>query len=441
MLPAALPLTAWAAQPATWNFQQIGVPAAQPLGNSGKGVLVAVVDTWVDASQPQFAGRVVDEADCLPGTCQDHAYAPDSCVHGTHVAGTIASANYGVAPEASILAVEVLSGPAGASDPSASCSGSADAVAAGIDFAVGKGARVINLSLADEVPFLFQPTDQAITNAVSNAFSHGVAVVIAAGNDSVPLSDSYGSDALVVAATGPSGQIASYSNSGPFVSVAAPGGDSGANDCAPLTCVLSTFPGTGFGLLEGTSMAAPHVSGLAALLFGQSPARSLADLFSVIEHTATPLGGGGFGLVNAAKALQAEPVPHPAVVPAAAGRPASAPSSGAAARAASGQGAPVSVSSPTTANSSGLNVPVGSAAPTTTHPSASATTAPASSTVPAAAGAPGAVADARLHPTRGTTTWASRNAAVLTIACLLLAISIGTWWWRARTRPAVRRAH
>ena len=311
---AAAPAAA-AAQPATWNFQQADVRAAQPLGDYGKGVLVAVVDTWVDPTQPEFAGRVVDEADCLPGSCQDHSYAPDSCVHGTHVAGTIASTDYGVAPEADILAVQVLSGPTGSPDPSASCSGSADTVAAGINYAVAKGAKVINLSVGDEVPGLFQSS--AITAAVTSAAQHGVVVVFAAGNQGVPLTDSYGNVALLVAATGPSGQLASYSNFNTAltgaVNVAAPGGDSGQGSCTASACVLSTYPDKQLGLMEGTSMAAPHVSGLAALLLAQDPSRGVSGVFSAIERTAKPLAGAGAGLIDAAQALRTEGAAYPPI--------------------------------------------------------------------------------------------------------------------------------
>ena len=314
VLGLVLPQTA-AAQPATWNFAQAKVPGAQYLGNYGRGVRVAVIDTWIDYTQPQFGGRVVDEADCLSGSCVDHSYHPDQCVHGTHVAGTIASADYGVAPSASILSVQVLSGPSGSSNnPAASCSGNATSVAAGISFAVAHGAKVINLSVADQVPGLFQST--AITSAVQSAASHGVLVVFAAGNDDLPLTDNYGNSALVVASTGPSGQLASYSNyNSPVtgdVNVAAPGGDTGATaSCATSDCVLSTFPHNQLGLLQGTSMAAPHVAGLAALLWSQNPSRSLSNVVSTIESTATSLTGAGAGLINAQAALQAEAASHP----------------------------------------------------------------------------------------------------------------------------------
>lgn len=422
-----------AAQPSTWNFQQADVPAAQGPGSYGKGVLVAVVDTWVDPNQAEFAGRFVDEADCLPGSCTDHRYAPDSCVHGTHVAGTIASADYGVAPEADILAVQVLSGPAGTPDPSASCSGSATTVAAGIDFAVAKGAKVINLSVGDYVPGVFQSSD--ISAAVANAAQHGVVVVFAAGNQGVPLTDSYGNDALIVAATGPSGQLSSYSNFNTAltgsVNVAAPGGDTGSSSaCSTATCILSTFPGGKVGLLEGTSMAAPHVAGLAALLLAQDPGRGASGVMSAIEKTAKPLPGAGSGLIDAAKALGLEAASHPVAraEPAPATGAVASPSTVTGLPGRSGTGAPVSSDTPApgappvqparSANrSAGPNgTAVGAPAPAASPPAARAVERPIAGP---AGDVPGKESGTGQRPDGSG--WAGRNAWILSIACLMLA--------------------
>lgn len=363
-----------AGQPCTWNFSAdagsthgANVYAGQALGREGAGVLVAVVDTWVDPTHPDFTGRVVDEADCIGGACKDHSYAPDSCTHGTHVAGTIASASFGVAPEADILAIQVLND--GGSSGS-QCSGSPSDIANGINFAVAHHARVINLSLGEAVPGLFQ--DSSITAAVHAAAAAGAVVVFAAGNSSSPgVTDNYGSDALLVAATGPSGAIAGYSNSGGSIAIGAPGGDDGAmfvdlNGCDPSDCILSTFPNNQYGLDEGTSMAAPHVSGAAALLFAENPNRSRADVIHALESTAQPLAGAGSGLLDVGKALALEP-PQPA---------AGGQTSGSASAASSGGGRSSTATHSTQSGSSALRASVGAAQPAPTTAPAPSTTSP-----------------------------------------------------------------
>lgn len=305
VLVPAMPISAASdecgSQPCTWNFDQIDVPAAQRPGEYGAGVTVAVVDTWVDFEHPELRHSVVDHAYCVggDGECRSNTYAPDSCDHGTHVAGTVASRHYGVAPEASILGVQVLEYEPG----SGSCTGSVDDVAAGIRYATAHDAQVVNLSLGALMPKLFQ--SQAVTDAVRQAAQRGVVVVFAAGNSGAPLSDDYGSAALLVAATGPDGRIASYSSRGDGIQLAAPGGESGGGfgGCTESRCVLSTVPDGDYGLYEGTSMAAPHVSGTAALLIAQQPRRGRDDVLAVLRSTARPLSGVRDGRVDAAAAL------------------------------------------------------------------------------------------------------------------------------------------
>ncbi|MBW3654458.1 MAG: S8 family serine peptidase, partial [Actinobacteria bacterium] len=105
--------------------------------------------------------------------------------------------------------------------------------------------------------------------ASKKAARAGVVVVFSAGNASLPVTDSYGGSAVIVAATGRSGQLASYSQRGSGVDLAAPGGDPETPDvCTQADCVTSLFPGNRYSVAAGTSMAAPHVSGVAALLLG-----------------------------------------------------------------------------------------------------------------------------------------------------------------------------
>lgn len=296
----ATPAQAAAGTPpqAAWNMDQIHVPEARDAGRSGAGVLVAVLDSWVDAGHKDFEGRVQAGADCAGGTCKDGPASPDTCTHGTHVAGTVASSSFGVAPKAGILPVRVLTYDA----KTDTCTGQPDDVAAGIRWAVAHGARVLNLSLGPDVPGLSAST--AIPSAVEEAARQGVLVVFSAGNASLPMADAYGGNALIVAATGPSGQLASYTQRDTGVDLAAPGGDPPTPDrCTEDDCVTSLYPGDRYAVAAGTSMAAPHVSGIAALLLGADPARTRDELVQRLAETAHPLAGAGHGLVDAAAAL------------------------------------------------------------------------------------------------------------------------------------------
>lgn len=300
-VPPGVAEEACGGQPCTWNFAQIEATSAQPLGNHGDGVSVAIVDTWVDHTHPELRDKVIGHALCVGsgGRCQANTRSPDECAHGTHVAGTVASTNYGVARKAKLLAVQVLS------YDGDTCSGSAEDVSAGIRYAAAHGTDVINLSLGTLVPGLFQ--SQAVRSAVHDAARAGAVVVLAAGNSTVPVSDDYGSDVVLVAATGPSGSLASYSSRGGAIDLAAPGGDDGVGglaSCDKSTCILSTEPNSAYALREGTSMAAPHVSGAAALLLSQHPQRGRADVITTLRETARPLSGVRNGLIDAESALR-----------------------------------------------------------------------------------------------------------------------------------------
>jgi subtilisin family serine protease len=315
LLLAVLPAALFLAQPAqavgnppqtTWHSTQIRLGPALKAGWNGSGVTVAVLDGWVDTTHPDFEHRAIASADCTSGTCTATMGA-DQCGnnHGTHVAGSISSSSYGVAPRSRLLVVRVLKAQ-DASDPRSDCVGDPKSVAAGINWAVAHGARVLNLSLGPDVPG--QTTNGPIAQAVAAAADSGVVVVFSAGNADLPVAQSYGNDALVVAATGPSGGLASYSQHGQGISVAAPGGqptkDAQGNDvCSQSTCVTSLWPGNQIAVAAGTSMAAPQVAGLAALLLQQRPGRGRADVVNRIESTARPLAQAGHGVVDVSAAL------------------------------------------------------------------------------------------------------------------------------------------
>ena len=280
----------------TWHGKQIKMYDAQAAGRYGSGVVVAVLDGYVDGTHPDFEGRVLQGADCTSGTCVP-GQTKDDCTHGTHVAGTVASSSFGVAPRATVLPVRVLTHTSGDD-----CTGRPSDVAAGIKWAVAHGADVLNLSLGPDVPGL--GSSSAIPTAVSDAAAAGVVVVFSAGNADLPAAQSYGDDALVVAATGPDGRLTDYTQYGAGVSVAAPGGQTTADkQCSQASCITSLYPGGQYATAADTSMAAPHVSGLAALLLGQRPSRGRADVLHRIRSTAHPLEGAGDGLVDAKLAL------------------------------------------------------------------------------------------------------------------------------------------
>jgi subtilisin family serine protease len=253
-------------------------------------------------------------ADCLGGTCTRGPAHRDRCGHGTHVAGTVASKTFGVAPRATILPVRVLHWDRDRKE----CTGTTVDVAHGIRWATHHGAQVINLSLAPKSGGI--TITQRVDAAAQDAIDAGIVVVFAAGNQGKAVADNYGGRALIVAATGPRGGLAPYSQHGKGVTIAAPGGYPGSGSdakCTRAKCIASTWVELKNGnihreyaLLAGTSMAAPHVSGIAALLIAEHPKRSMRSVTHAIYSTARPLIGAGHGKISAAAALGVRP-PEP----------------------------------------------------------------------------------------------------------------------------------
>ena len=272
-----------------------GATAVIP-GQGGAGAHVAVLDTGVDCGHQDFAGG------CVYGpNFASVGQAFDDHGHGTHVAGIIgARANgvgtIGVAPESTIYAVKVLA---------ANGSGSLSSVAAGIDWAVLNGIDVINMSLSATI------TSQALSDAVAAAHAAGVVVVSAAGNSGCCNTVGYPAKlpgSLAVGAVDANDVIASFSSTGPEVDVVAPG----VAIRAPVptgTCTLCDP--SGYRLLNGTSMAAPHVAGVAALLVARG--RAAWEVRNLITNTARDLGTPGFdntyghGRVDALGAVNGDP--------------------------------------------------------------------------------------------------------------------------------------
>ncbi len=243
---------------ATWGIDRID-QRARPVDGvysyalTGKGVTAYVVDTGILMAHREFGGRAVGGFDVVRG-----GKALDCNGHGTHVAGTLGGATYGVAKQVRLVAVRVLD-----------CDGEGTTVGviAGIDWLTGHHRpgqpAVANLSLGGG-------TSQALDDAVRRAIADGVTVAVASGNGDVLGSgvDACGespgrvAEALTVGATDSADARASFSNYGRCVDLYAPGVD--------ITSSWNTGP-TDFAVVSGTSMSSPHVAGVAALVLQRSP--------------------------------------------------------------------------------------------------------------------------------------------------------------------------
>lgn len=276
-----------------WGLALLHVPE-QWRETQGAGVRVALLDTGIEHTHPDLLGAVDDLRDFTGGA----SGTLDRVGHGTHTAGIVGARRndrgvVGVAPECRLLVGKVL-GDDG--------SGADDSVAAGIDWAVQAGADVVSMSLGSPTP------SPAIAAAVARAAAAGKFLICAAGNDGRDQSVNYPArfdDTVAVGAVDRHGRIAEFSSRGPEVDVCAPGED-----------VLSTYLGGGYARLSGTSMAAPFVSGVVALLLakhkrtaGATPVETPSQLIEHLQRTATDAGptgrdpSYGFGLIDPAKLL------------------------------------------------------------------------------------------------------------------------------------------
>lgn len=286
-----------------WGVNRVHAPAVHsgawagttPIPLRGAGIRVAVMDTGVDYTHPDLWANYRGGYDFVNNDSDPR----DDQGHGTHVSGTIAAlidgaGVVGVAPEVDLYAVKVLS---------SSGSGSWSSIISGLDWCVGNGMQVVNLSLGSS-------TDPGTTvkAAFDNAYAAGLCVVASAGNsgagaDTVGYPAHYDS-VIAVGSTTSTDALSSFSSTGPTVEVAAPG-----------SSIYSTLNGGGWGTMSGTSMASPHATGVMALILAagiedaDGNGRRNDEARWVLQSTCLDLGAAGrdnsfgFGLIDADAAV------------------------------------------------------------------------------------------------------------------------------------------
>lgn len=309
-----------------WGLTQMNLPEAWECTKGKSSVVVAVVDSGADLNHPDLAGNLIAGRDLIDLSAnglnngdvitisgqqwmiEDDVLVPDGSPndrtgHGTHVAGTIGALSNnntgvtGVAWGCSVMPVKGLFRVRRLSDNRVTGVGTDADIAAAITWAANNGAHIINMSLGG-------PNGTAKQNAINFAISQGCLCVAAMGNDntSTPSYPAAYPGVLAVGAVDNTNSRAWFSNFGGHISVVAPGVN-----------IRSTYWDDTYDNLDGTSMASPHVAGLAALLKSADSSLTASQIKTIIEETATPLKDNtadpipndqyGYGLVNAKKAL------------------------------------------------------------------------------------------------------------------------------------------
>jgi hypothetical protein len=250
---------------------------------TGKGVLVAVIDSEIDAKHPDLDGTIAKDFDSLGSSEKAHA-------HGTSIAGAIAAHGklLGIAPGAQVLAVHAFD------DTPGVARGNSFAIYKGLQWAADNGARVVNMSFAG-------PADPTLQRLLAAAYDKGMVLIAAAGNagpKSDPLYPAADPNVIAVTAIDSDDHLFPMANRGRHIAVAAPGVE-----------IFALAPGNEYVFTTGTSIAAAHVSGIAALLLEHKPSLKPGEIRAALTATAQPLGPPrpdsefGAGLVNAYRAV------------------------------------------------------------------------------------------------------------------------------------------
>lgn len=265
-----------------WGMKEIGVDQAIEHNQKGDDIKIAIIDTGIN-SHPDLnlAGGV--------SFVEDITSYDDDNGHGTHVAGTVAAINnnigvVGSASKSDIYAVKVLNN---------NGTGTISQVIEGIEWSIDNNINIISMSLGS------QENSQALHEIIKQAYNNGILIVAAAGNrgkgSNTLLYPANYPEVLSVGATDENHKRANFSSTGPLLDIVAPGVN-----------ILSTTSNGGYGILSGTSMATPHVTGAAAAIWAKDINLTNEDVENILIQSATPLGERneyGNGLVNLAKAL------------------------------------------------------------------------------------------------------------------------------------------
>ncbi|PLR95267.1 S8 family peptidase [Bacillus sp. T33-2] len=254
-----------------WNLPAIETEKGWNISRGNKRIEIAIVDTGVDLDHPDLKNRLVKGYNVL----ENNSHPDDDNGHGTHVAGIIASETNnkegiaGITWFNKIMPIKAMG---------AEGYGSTFDIARGLFWAVDHGADVINLSLGN------YQRSEVLEEAIRYAYKHNVVLVAAAGNDnsSQPTYPASYPEVLSVSALNFDGKRADFSNYGDYIDVAAPG-----------VYIPSTYFKKQYAALSGTSMAAPHVAGLAGLILSANSELSNREVMKIIKNSAIDMGGRG----------------------------------------------------------------------------------------------------------------------------------------------------
>ncbi|MGG6449479.1 S8 family peptidase [Pseudobacillus badius] len=272
-----------------WNLPIIQAEAGWDITTGDEHIIIAVIDTGVDLDHPDLSGRLTNGYNVL----ENNDFPDEDSGHGIHVSGIIASETNnqegiaGITWYNKIMPIKAMG---------AEGYGTTFDIAKGIIWAVDHGANVINRSLGN-----YQPSS-LLKEAIDYAYNKNVVMISAAGNENT-IQPSYPAaypEVLSVSAVDNTGRRASFSNYGDYIDVSAPG-----------VQITSTYFNQQYAALSGTSMASPHVAGLAGLLLSANPNLTNQEVIDIIKNSAYDLGipgndsDFGNGLIDVKNALEA----------------------------------------------------------------------------------------------------------------------------------------